>query len=153
MKIGIAADHKGYVIKEMMQSILVSLGHELTDYGAHDHDEWDDYTDFVVPLAMALQRRELERGIAIIGNASGAAIIANKIKGVRAAVIGDHFYAHQAVEENDMNLLCLQAGTINYLTARELAQLFLDARFESAEKNRRRLNKVFALEKINSHFK
>jgi ribose 5-phosphate isomerase B len=80
MKIGIAADHKGYVIKQMILSALKSLGNEVTDFGAYQLDEWADYSEIIIPLAMALYRREVERGIAIIGNGTGGVIIANKVR-------------------------------------------------------------------------
>jgi ribose 5-phosphate isomerase B len=149
MKIGIAADHKGYVIKQMTKAYLIATGHEVMDFGSTHLDEFDDYSDYVVPLSMALYRNEVERGIAIFNNAMGAYIIANKVKGVRAALINDHFNAHNAVEENNVNLECLPASSISYPTTKELIQLFLDARFDTGEKDHRWLRKVIALESTN----
>ena len=148
MKIGIAADHKGYVLKQLLTSTLVSEGHKLTDYGAFYLDERDDCGDYIIPLAQALQRKELDRGLVLIGNGSGGVVIANKIKGVRAAIIHDHFHAHRAVEENDINLICIEADKTDFLTAKELTELFLEAKFEGEEINARRLMKVMALERI-----
>jgi len=148
MNIGIAADHKGYVLKQLLNSLLISEGHKLTDYGAFYLDKRDDCGDYIVPLAQALQRKELDRGIVLIGNCSGGVVIANKIKGVRAAVIHDHFHAHREVEENDINLICIQADKANFLTAKEMIELYLEAKFEGEEINARRLWKVMALERI-----
>ncbi len=148
MKIGLAADHKGYVLKQMLYTTLLSSGFKVTDFGAFHLDERDDCDDFIIPLAQALQRKELERGIALIGNGTGAAIIANKIKCVRAAVIQDHFHAHREVEENDINLICIQPTNTNFLTAKEMIELFLEAKFEREERNTRRLWKLMALERI-----
>ena len=149
MKIGIAADHKGYVVKQMIKTLLIAQGYETVDFGSPHLDEYDDYTDFIIPLAIALHRNEVDRGVSIFSNATGACIIANKMRGVRAAVVADHFHAHQAVETNDVNLLCIPSNSVNYGTAKELIQLFVEARFESVEKDHRWLRKVIALETTN----
>src|SRR5260370_36618947 len=105
MKIGIAADHGGYNLKKTLHSFLVASGYEVVDFGAFELDEQDDYPDFVVPLAQAVAAKTVDRGIAVCGSGVGASVAANKISGVRAALINDHFSAHQGVEEDNLKLL------------------------------------------------
>lgn len=147
MKIGIAADHGGYELKEIIHPFLESLGYEVTDYGAFELDNTDDYPDFVVPMGRALAYKELDRAIAICGSGVGASVAANKIAGVRAALINDHFSAHQGVEDDDLNMLCLGGRVTGYMAAQELITAFLTARFTGAERHMRRLHKVHLLEK------
>jgi ribose 5-phosphate isomerase B len=146
MKIGICSDHGGFTLKENMQAFLAQAGYEITDYGAYALNEQDDYPDFVVPLARAIAAQEVERGIAICGSGVGASIAANKIAGIRAALIGDHFSAHQGVEDDDMNMICLGGRIIGVANAKELVLAFLQARFSEAERHIRRLKKVQLLE-------
>jgi ribose 5-phosphate isomerase B len=150
MKVGIAADHGGYNLKGEIKSWLTFLGYEVRDFGAHNLDDGDDFPDFIVPLAHAVADGTCERGIAICGSGVGASIAANKIKGVRAALIVDTFSAHQGVEDDDMNMICLGGRVIGGKLAEELIQSFLKARFIGGERHRRRLEKVSALEKGNS---
>ena len=147
MKIGIAADHGGYVLKEEIKSWLATLGHDLKDFGAHQLNPADDFPDFVVPLAKAVASAEVERGIAVCGSGVGASIAANKINDVRAALIHDSFSAHQGVEDDNMNLICLGGRVVGSKAAEELISAFLNARFIGGERHRRRLDKVKALEK------
>jgi ribose 5-phosphate isomerase B len=147
MKIGIAADHGGFHLKESIKSWLTSQGHELRDFGANSLDHADDFPDFVVPLARAVSKGECERGIAICGSGVGASIAANKIAGVRAALIVDSFSAHQGVEDDDMNLMCLGGRVVGSKLAEELITGFLNAKFIGGERHRRRLEKVRRLEK------
>ena len=147
MKIGIAADHGGFVLKRSIHDHLVHLKYEVKDFGAYELDNLDDYPDFVAPLARAVSSKEIERGIAVCGSGVGAAIVANKIKGVRASLINDYFSAHQGVEDDDMNLLCLGGRITGEAVARELVIAFLEAKFSGGEKYVRRLNKILALEK------
>jgi ribose 5-phosphate isomerase B len=147
MKIGIAADHGGYELKEIIHPFLKSIGHEVTDYGAFELDNTDDYPDFVVPMGRALASRELDRAIAVCGSGVGASVAANKIAGVRAALINDYFSAHQGVEDDDLNMLCLGGRVTGYMAAQELITAFLNARFTGAERHMRRLQKVHLLEK------
>ena len=147
MKIGIAADHGGYELKEIIHPFLISLGYEVKDFGAFQLNKEDDYPDFVVPLALAVAGKEIERGIAICGSGVGASVAANKISGVRAALINDHFSAHQGVEDDDLNMLCLGGRFIGFMSAQELVQSFLNAKFTGAERHMRRLKKVELLEK------
>ena len=146
MKIGIAADHGGFQLKQIIHPYLVSLNHEIVDYGAYEQDDLDDYPDFVAPLASGVSSGEVDRGIAICGSGVGAAIVANKIKGVRGSLITDYFSAHQGVEDDDMNLLCLGGRITGHALAKELVKAFLEARFSGGEKYVRRLNKIIALE-------
>ena len=134
MKIGLAADHGGFDLKEELKSLLAKSGHEVKDFGAFALNNEDDYPDMVVPLAKAVGAKEVERGIAICGSGVGAAIAANKIQGVRAALINDHFSAHQGVEDDDMNLLCLGGRITGVMAAREYVNAFLQASFSGAEK-------------------
>ena len=146
MKIGLAADHGGFDLKEELKSLLAKSGYEVKDFGAFALNNEDDYPDMVVPLAKAVGAKEVERGIAICGSGVGAAIAANKIKGVRAALINDHFSAHQGVEDDDMNLLCLGGRITGVMAAREYVNAFLQASFSGAERHQRRLQKIKQLE-------
>lgn len=146
MKIGIAADHGGYALKEVLRNYLEAQGHELTDFGAHRLDPDDDYPDFVLPLARAVAGTTIERGIAICGSGVGAAIAANKVTGVKAALITEHFSAHQGVEDDDLNLIALGGRVTGEQAAIELAQTFIKAVFSGAERHRRRLAKISAAE-------
>ena len=146
MKIGIAADHGGFDLKEEIKTWLLNNSHEVTDFGAFALDTNDDYPDLVIPLAKAVSAKQVERGIAFCGSGVGASIAANKIKGVRAALINDHFSAHQGVEDDDMNLLCLGGRITGSMTAKEYVHAFLQASFSEAERHERRLQKVKQLE-------
>ncbi len=147
MKIGIAADHGGFELKEVIKKFLQAQQHEVEDFGAATRDDTDDYPDFVVPLAKAVAAGEVERGIAVCGSGVGASIAVNKVPGVRGALIHDHFSAHQGVEDDDMNLLCLGGRVTGDELAKELVTAFLKASFTAAERHQRRLNKVKQLEK------
>ncbi len=146
MRIGIAADHAGFALKTQMAFALQAAGHELKDFGPGKLTLDDDYPDYIAPLARAVAAGELERGIAICGSGVGACVAANKVPGVRAGLCHDNFSAHQGVEDDDMNLLCLGSRVVGPALAQELAQTFLGARFSGAERHRRRLAKVAALE-------
>ncbi|MBI5250433.1 MAG: RpiB/LacA/LacB family sugar-phosphate isomerase [Desulfomonile tiedjei] len=146
-KVGIAADHGGFLLKVAVLELLRSNGHSITDFGAHSLQENDDYPDFVIPLAEAVAKGQVDRGVAICGSGVGASIVANKVPGVRAALIHDPFSAHQGVEDDNMNLVCLGGRVVGYSLAWELIQRFLEARFSGAERHRRRLTKVAALER------
>ena len=145
MRIGIASDHAGFDMKRQLAAALKN-SYEVVDFGANELVPEDDYPDFVVPLARAVARGEVERGVAICGSGVGASVAANKIPGVRAALITDAFSAHQGVEDDDMNLICLGARVIGYALAWDLIQTFLSARYKAAERFERRLQKVKALE-------
>jgi ribose 5-phosphate isomerase B len=148
VKLGIAADHGGYALKEEIKIWLTGLGYEWVDFGATLWDEHDDYPDFVVPLAEAVAKGNVSRGIAICGSGVGASIAANKVDGVRAALIHDTFSAHQGVEDDDLNLICLGGRVVGNKMAEELITHFLNAKFIGGERHRRRLDKVRALENL-----
>jgi len=147
MKIAIAADHGGFELKQKLAAELQDAGHELVDFGATELDPDDDYPDFVIPMAKAVAEQRVDRGIAVCGSGVGASIAANKIPGVRAALIADKFSARQGVEDDDMNVLCLGGRVIDAALASQLVQAFLSANFSEAERHRRRLDKIAALER------
>jgi len=144
--IGLAADHGGYELKEYLAGKLREAGHEVTDFGDGQPKEDDDYPDFVVPLARAVAAGKVERGIAICGSGVGASVAANKVPGVRASLIHEGFSAHQGVEDDDLNMICLGGLVVGHALAWELVRTFLAARFSGAERHRRRLAKVADLE-------
>jgi ribose 5-phosphate isomerase B len=146
MRIGIAADHGGFILKGELVESLRGAGYEVVDLGAHQLNPRDDYPDFIIPLANAVAAAEIERGVALCGSGVGAAIAANKVPGVRAGLIHDVFSAHQGVEDDDMNVFCLGGKVIGSALALELIKTFLTARFSGAVRHRRRLAKVQALE-------
>lgn len=148
MRLGIAADHGGFELKERLAEELREMGHELVDFGAREYDPKDDYPDYVVPLARAVARGEVERGLAICGSGVGACVVANKIAGVRAALITEAFSAHQGVEDDDMNVMCLGGRVTCYALASDLVQIFLKAGFKDGDRHRRRLDKVARLERL-----
>jgi ribose 5-phosphate isomerase B len=146
MRIGMAADHGGFELKAYLTAALNNAGHEVVDFGAHELVAGDDYPDFVVPLARAVARGEVARGLAICGSGVGACVAANKVPGVRAALITDSFSAHQGVEDDDMNVMCLGGRVTGHALALDLVQTFLSARFKGTERFKRRLAKISALE-------
>ncbi len=127
--------------------MLREAHYDVVDFGDSQLKQDDDYPDFVVPLARAVARGEVDRGVAICGSGVGACIAANKVAGVRACLIHENFSAHQGVEDDDMNLICLGGRVIADTFAWELVKTFLQARFSGAERHRRRLAKVADLEK------
>lgn len=146
MKIGIAADHAGFEHKQGLIQQLREAGYAVHDYGAAAYDPADDYPDIVVPLARAVAAKEVDRGIAVCGSGVGVSVAANKIPGVRAALITDTYSAHQGVEHDDMNLICIGGRVIGPMLIRELVHAFLNARYDGGERFERRLQKVIALE-------
>jgi ribose 5-phosphate isomerase B len=146
MRLGIAADHGGFELKTRLIESLKSTGHEIVDFGADRLTPGDDYPDFVIPLAAAVAKNEVERGIAICGSGVGACVAANKIRGVRAALITDIFSAHQGVEDDNMNIMCLGGRVTGYALAWDLVNAFINAGFKHDERFQRRLNKVLAIE-------
>ena len=149
MKIGIAADHGGFELKNTIRQFLEEKGFEVKDFGAHQLDNGDDYPDFVIPLARAIVEKDIDRGIAICGSGVGASVAANKVVGVRAALIHDHFSAHQGVEDDDMNLICLGGRVTAFAAAEELIMAFLNAKYAGLVRFERRLQKVRNLEEKN----
>jgi len=147
MRVGVAADHGGFELKGQMLEELKAAGYEIVDYGAQEYDAADDYPDLVAPLARAVAKGEVDRGLAICGSGVGASVAANKVRGVRAALITDPYSAHQGVEDDDMNIMCLGGRVTCYALAWDLIQAFLQARYKGAARFQRRLDKVAALEK------
>ena len=146
MNIGFATDHGGFILKEPILKALRDSGHGVQDFGAYGLNPEDDYPDFVIPLARAVARGEVERGIAICGSGVGASFTANKVSGVRSALIHECYSAHQGVEDDDMNLLCLGGRVVGFALAWEIIQTFLAAQPVRAERFERRLAKVDAIE-------
>lgn len=145
-KIGICADHGGFELKERLKSFLTKNQFQPVDFGAEVLDKTDDFPDFVIPLAKAVAAGEVFRGIAICGSGVGACIAANKVSGIRAALITDYFSAHQGVEDDNMNLICLGGRITGYASAEEFVLAFLNAEFIGAERHLRRLQKIQKLE-------
>jgi ribose 5-phosphate isomerase B len=145
-RIGLAADHGGFESKEYLAGMLREAHYEVVDFGDSQPKPDDDYPDFVVPLARAVACGEMDRGVAICGSGVGACIAANKVPGVRACLIHESFSAHQGVEDDNMNVICLGGRVVANTFAWELVRAFLEARFSGAERHRRRLGKVAGLE-------
>jgi ribose 5-phosphate isomerase B len=148
MRVGIAADHAGFERKEELIAHL-HAGHEVFDVGAHTLNSGDDYPDFVIPLAEAVAAGRVDRGVAVCGSGVGASVCANKIPGIRAGLVHDHFSAHQGVEDDDMKILCMGGRVVGPAVAGELVNTFLAVEFSGAERHVRRLRKVAALEAKN----
>ena len=145
--IGIAADHGGYELKNQLSETLESLGYKVIDFGSHQFEPGDDFPDYVIPLAKAVAGHDVSRGIAICGSGVGACVAANKVHGVRAALITEAFSAHQGVEDDDMNVMCLGGRVTGYNLALELVLKFLNADFKGDERFIRRIEKIAALER------
>ena len=145
MKVGLAADHGGFEMKQQLAKLIVA-GHEVVDFGNKVYDANDDYPDFAIPLARAVSRGDVERGVLLCGSGVGASVAANKIVGVRAAVCHDDFSARQGVEDDDLNILCFGGRTTGLAVAWDCTKNFLGAKFSGAERHRRRLAKVVKLE-------
>jgi ribose 5-phosphate isomerase B len=148
MKIAIGADHGGYPLNERVIEELRTAGHEITDFGTHDGSISDDYPDYAREVGQAIQHNVAEIGILICGSGVGAAVAANKLKGVRAALCGDTYSAHQSREHDDCNILCLGARVTGVELALEIVRAFVAARFTGEERHRRRLKKVAEIEKL-----
>lgn len=146
MRVGIATDHGGFALKEELIRQLRDAGHEVVDFGAHSLESADDYPDYVQPLARAVVAGKVDRGLAICGSGVGASVCANKVHGVRAALIHDHFSAKQGVEDDHMNILCMGGRTVGPSVAWDLVQTFLAASFSQEPRHLRRLSKVAAME-------
>jgi ribose 5-phosphate isomerase B len=146
MQLGIAADHGGFELKQALAARLRTAGHEVVDFGADELKPDDDYPDFVIPLGEAVAAGKVERGLAVCGSGVGACVCANKVKGVRACLIEDHFSARQGVEDDNLNLLCLGGRIEGPELAWDLVHTFLEAKFSEAPRHQRRLRKVASLE-------
>jgi ribose 5-phosphate isomerase B len=147
MKLVAAADHGGFELKNKVVEWLKSDGYDVKDLGNHVYDAKDDYPDFAIEVGKIISENEADRGIVICGSGVGACIAANKFKGVRASVCHDTYTARQGVEHDDMNVLCLGARVIGENVAQECVKAFVNAKFLTDERFKRRLDKVIQLEK------
>lgn len=148
MKIAIGADHGGYPLNERVIAELREAGHEIEDFGTHDGSQSDDYPDYAVKVGEAVRAGGgAECGIIICGSGVGACVAANKLRGVRAALCGDTYSAHQSREHDDCNVLCLGARIVGVELAMEIVRAFVNARFTGEERHQRRLDKVNAIER------
>ena len=146
MRVAIGADHGGFPLKAELTDYIRELGHDPHDVGAHEIDPLDDYPDFAQAVATSVTGGDAERGVMICGSGVGAAITANKVRGARASVCHDTYSAHQGVEHDQMNVLCLGARIVGGELAREIVTAFLSASFIPEAKYIRRLNKIKALD-------
>lgn len=149
LRVALGADHGGFALKAELLPWLQDQGYEVLDLGAHTFDPADDYPDFAAIVARAVASGEAQRGIVVCASGVGACIVANKMAGIRACLCHDTYSAHQGVEHDDMNVLCLGARVIGVELARELVSAFLKARFSGEERHRRRLQKVLDFESRN----
>lgn len=147
IRVAIGADHAGLPLKGPLVELLRGLGHEVVDLGAHTYDAGDDYPDFAKAVAESVVVGHADRGVLVCGSGVGASIAANKVKGARASMCHDTYSAHQGVEHDDMNVLCLGARIIGEELARELTAAFVAASFTGEERHLRRLRKVQAMER------
>ena len=150
MKIAIGADHAGYPLNEVVIEELRIAGHELIDFGTHVGSRPDDYPDYALKIGRAIQSYEADIGILICGSGVGSSVAANKLIGIRAALCGDTYSAHQSREHDDCNVLCLGARVTGVELALEIVRAFVAARFSGEERHLRRLSKVAAIEKMMS---
>lgn len=145
MKVAVAVDHAGFALKGRILEELRRLGHEALDLGANSAEPVD-YPDFARAAALAILEGRAERAVLMCGSGAGAAVAANKFRGIRAATCHDSFSAHQCVEDDQVNVLCLGARVVGPELAAELVRIYLDARFSGAERHRRRLEKIARFE-------
>jgi ribose 5-phosphate isomerase B len=150
MRIAVGADHAGYPLNETIIAALESDGHQIIDFGTHDGSQADDYPDYAFKVGRCVQSGDAARGIIICGSGVGACVAANKLKGVRACLCHDTYSAHQGVEHDDINVLCLGARIIGSALALELVNAFVNASFSGEERHRRRLAKIAAIENLHS---
>ena len=147
MCIGIAADHGGYELRQFLFIKLCDAGYEVIDFGDNRSKMDDDYPNYVIPMAQAVASGKVERGVAICGSGVGACVAANKVSGVRACLLHESFSAHQGVEDDNLNVICLGGLVVGHSMAWELVRTFLTAQFSGAERHRRRLDEIAELEK------
>ncbi len=146
MRIAIGGDHWGLELKSRLIQHLEKLGHEVLDAGAYTHDPTDDYPDFARAVAERLVAGQADRGIVVCGSGVGACIAANKVRGVRAGICHDTYSAHQGVEHDDMNVLCMGSRIVGEELAKEIVNAFVSASFTGEARHLRRLQKVKAIE-------
>ena len=146
MRIAVAGDHAGYPLNVRVAEELRQAGHEVTDFGTHDGSVPDDYPDYAKQVGEAVQTNAAEIGILVCGSGVGAAVAANKLRGIRAALCGDTYSAHQSREHDDCNVLCLGSRVTGVELALEIFRSFVAAKFSGEERHRRRLEKIKAME-------
>lgn len=146
MKIAMGADHGGFALKEILKEFLEKQGHEIIDVGAHQLEPGDDYPEYSALVAEQIMDKKAERGILVCGSGVGASVAANKFPGVRAALCHDIFSAHQGVEDDNINVLCLGQRVVGEELAKELVARFVGARFSEEERHKRRLGEVGEIE-------
>ncbi|MFQ5713980.1 MAG: ribose-5-phosphate isomerase [Candidatus Scalinduaceae bacterium] len=151
MKIYIGTDHAGFELKEELKKFLKGLGCEVEDKGAYEFNREDDYPDFILPVVKAVAEdiaRDLDsRGIVIGGSGQGEAIVANKVKNIRAAVVYDEYSAKMSREHNDANIVSLGTRTLSADKAKKLVKLWLETPFSNEERHKRRIEKIKTIEK------
>ena len=147
MRIVVAADHAGYPLKTAVVAELRASGHEVADLGTNDPSKPSDYPEVAERVCEAVRAGRAERGIAVCGSGVGVGVAANKFPGIRAGVCHDHYSAHQAVEHDDLNVLCIGARVIGEALARELVRAFADARFSGEDRHVRRRAQVVGIER------
>ena len=146
MRVAIGADHAGVPMNEVAIIEVRRLGHEVLDLGTHDASQPDDYPDYAAAVAQEVASGRCERGLLICGSGVGVSVAANKVRGIRAALCHEIYSAHQGVEHDDMNIMCLGARVIGRELMLDLVRAFLAARFTGEERHRRRLGKIITLE-------
>ena len=145
MRIALGSDHAGYSMKEHLASWLAESGHAVYDLGTHSAEPVD-YPDYAAAVGQAVLDGRADRGIIICGSGAGASVAASKLNGIRAAVAHDMYTAHQMVEHDDVNVICLGARVIGLALAQDLVTTFLEAKFSREERHVRRLEKIRSLE-------
>src|SRR5919199_1152562 len=150
MKIAIGADHGGYPLNERVIKELSAAGHDMEDFGTHDGSQPDDYPDYAQQVGEAVRDGRAEIGIVICGSGVGACVAANKLRGVRAALVADTYSARQSREHDDCNVLCLGARVVGVELALEIVRAFVAARFTGEERHRRRLAKIAEIEEMSA---
>jgi ribose 5-phosphate isomerase B len=151
MRVAVAFDHRGVKLRQRLLEELASLGHETVDLGTDRPEPRIDYPDKAREVGEAIRSGEAERALLVCGSGVGASVAASKLPGIRAAVCHDTYSAHQGVEHDDMNVLCLGSEVVGAELAAELARVFLAARFDGAERYVRRLEKIEEMERERSY--
>jgi ribose 5-phosphate isomerase B len=146
VRVAVAFDHRGVKLRDRVCDVIVELGHEVVDLGTDRPEPRIDYPDKARETGEAVLGGRAERGVLVCGSGVGASVAANKLAGIRAAVCHDSYSAHQGVEHDDMNVLCLGSEVVGAELARDLVRAFLGARFDGGDRYRRRLEKIEALE-------
>jgi ribose 5-phosphate isomerase B len=146
MEIVVASDHGGFPLKARLIEELRRMGHTVTDLGGDGTDPLDDYPDYAKAVAEAIQKGRAERAVLVCGSGAGACVAANKFRGIRAATCHDSFSAHQCVEDDNCNVLCMGARVVGPSLASELARDYVNAKFSGAERHQRRVSKIAAFE-------